>query len=352
MSINNSSEFITQIIEDSVHSNTLVYKDPTRDALVKIVKWLEKLGYETRWKSKEAVLYLVEDLIRNSQGLSNQSKKNAKELVTLFINAYPGLYEKSINEKNKKLQTEIETNNFQKQEILQNGWWNQEEIIKSKEAATSENIDDLTRSEIEAYSNANRYCLQWEKLQKLKWLKYSRTTNSNGIIQHMIGDIHCTSMISEQYPYGAFTYKDLNNNVNDYSQWRDWDNLNKNYEYNNMLQLSGAVHQSFEQQNTMIFGIMQQIVDQLWLWVKIDLNFVDSDSSKNDDITDIIMRWMRSIFGTKFVIPYKIDNRTGLVSILDWSGIHCWVYRNLDNVSEGLASLSAIVSPLHNTPHS
>jgi len=61
-------------------------------------------------------------LIRNSQGLSNRTKKNAQEIVTLFINAYPGLYEKSINEKNKKLQTEIETNNFQKQEILQNGW--------------------------------------------------------------------------------------------------------------------------------------------------------------------------------------------------------------------------------------
>ena len=241
------------------------------------------------------------------------------------------------------MQTEIETNNFQKQEILQNGWWDQAEIIKSKEAATSENIDDLTRAEIEEYSASNGNCLQWEELQKLRWLKYSRARNSNKIVQHTLGDIQCTSMISEQYPRGSFLFSNLNKEEgNGYLKWRNFDNLQSNYFYNHMLKLSWSVHQSLKEHNRMIFGIMQQIADQLWLDVTIGLNFVDN--SNNDTTTELLLKGMRSIFGADFVIPYKLCGWDDPVSYIHCNDDLCAVTRNTGSYHTIFASFSAIGS--------
>ena len=81
-----------------------------------------------------------------------------------------------------------------------------------------------------------------------------------------------------------------------------------------MLTQAGAVHQNFEENRDMMFSIMQSFADELKLGVTIDFDFINNSS--NDNITNTISSYMKTVFGTNIVIPYQINNKTGLVSSL------------------------------------
>jgi hypothetical protein len=199
-----------------------------------------------------------------------------------------------------------------------------------------EGIDPVTWQEIQDFAHNNTYTIQWEELEKIKNIPFTKETLPGGIKKFTLNGKVFTSMSWDKYKFGAFIYRNLNKDPDNYTKWRSLGEFNKNPSYQKLLTESWA--QPFEDINelcTFHCSLLQDIADELKMNINITSEFLDNSS--NDNIINNLMTYLRTLTGENIVIPYKIDPDTNLVSSLDCSSFNRWVFRV---ISSGISRFS------------
>ncbi len=192
----------------------------------------------------------------------------------------------------------------------------------------SQSIDPITWTEIDNFSKNNKNTIQWEALEKIKNISFTKEKLPGGIKKFTLNGKVFTSMSWDKYD-GTFRYKDFNKNPEDSTKWRSLDQFNRNPNYKNLLTESWA--QSFKDINelcTFHCSLLQDIADELKMNINITSEFLDNSS--NDSIINNLMTYLRTLTGENIVIPYKIDPDTNLASYFVCNFDYLWVFRDLN----------------------